>query len=378
MNILVVDDDRYFLNKMKTLLELDRHSVITIDSSTEALRKIERINFDLILTDLKMPDLSGIEFIEKARMIGNESIIIVITGYGTIESAVEAIKVGAYDYLLKPFEFSILRKKIKDIEYNLKLRKKILVPQILEESKKLDFKISETELDSPSLVISDINPQRIIKELNLSEANLIWLESNEVKSGTSQSKLDFLKLKIDDFTKTTSRGNIIFKGIETLFQNKNSEDMKQFFVYLYAITISSHIKVLILVDAKERSLGVINNNTMLSSLIPPVFDKLIDMISHPLRRQTILLLKSLQGLSFNEISKKLSIESTSVLAFHLKKLVKEGFLTKEGKFATPRYYLSFQGIYLAEIIHILEELGEQGPFSPIKIIKTKNWLKNLH
>ena len=376
MNIMVLDDDSYFLNRMKTLLELDKHSVITINSSKEALRKIQEINFDLILTDLIMPELSGIEFIEKAKKIGNESIIIVITGYGTIESAVEAIKVGAYDYLLKPFEFSILKKKIKDIEYNLKLRKKILVPKILEESKKSDFIIDKTEVDSPSLVISDTNPQRIIKKFNLSQASLIWLESNEVKSGISQSKLDYLKLKIEDFTKTHSKGIVILKGIETLFLDKDSKDMKQFFVYLYTITISSHIKVLLLVDAKERSLGVVDNNTMFSSLIPPVFDKLIDIISHPIRRQTILLLKSLQGLSFNEISKKLSIESTSVLAFHLKKLVKEGFLTKEGNFATPRYYLSFQGIYLAEIIHVLEELGEQGPFSPIKIIKTTNWLKN--
>ena len=117
MKILVIDDDVTFLAKMEKILSLEDHSIVTASSGGKAIEILNENDFDLILMDLKMPGLSGVDLIRKIREIGCTSIIIVITGYGTIESAVQTTKAGAYDYILKPFEFSALKKKIEAIVF---------------------------------------------------------------------------------------------------------------------------------------------------------------------------------------------------------------------------------------------------------------------
>lgn len=80
------------------------YEIVTAKDGEEALQKVEGENFDLVLTDMKMPGLSGIELLKKIRESDEEMPVIMVTAYGTVETAVKAMKEGAYDYLLKPFE----------------------------------------------------------------------------------------------------------------------------------------------------------------------------------------------------------------------------------------------------------------------------------
>lgn len=103
-DILAIEDDRRMRELLMEILSRNGCSVSPAKNGEERLDFLERRNFDLVITDLKMPDIDGITILSRAREINPESLVIVITAYGTVESAIEAMKLGAYDYIQKPFE----------------------------------------------------------------------------------------------------------------------------------------------------------------------------------------------------------------------------------------------------------------------------------
>ena len=117
--ILVVEDERDMLIGLQKILSKQGHSVETAETGSEGLKKVKNSFFDVVITDLKMPGIDGIELLRKVKEASSETIVIVITGYGTVESAVEAMKLGAYDYINKPFDAEhirmIVRKAVRQI-----------------------------------------------------------------------------------------------------------------------------------------------------------------------------------------------------------------------------------------------------------------------
>lgn len=102
--ILVVDDEPLQREILKTILDGEGYETHTASSGAEGLRMVEELNPDVIMTDLKMEDMSGIELIESIQKEPFEPTMIIMTAYGTIPSAVEAMKKGAFDYLTKPLD----------------------------------------------------------------------------------------------------------------------------------------------------------------------------------------------------------------------------------------------------------------------------------
>lgn len=100
--ILVVDDDSTFCLMLKTFLTRNEHKVTEAFSFDEALRAIQTTTFDVVLTDFRLPEKSGMEVLTEAKRKNRDTIVIVMTGYGDIRMAVKAIKQGAYDYVTKP------------------------------------------------------------------------------------------------------------------------------------------------------------------------------------------------------------------------------------------------------------------------------------
>jgi two-component system response regulator PilR (NtrC family) len=100
---LVVDDESSICEAMKAILEMEGIDVVATTSSVEAVDMVRKNSFDLIVSDLKMPIMDGFQFYEKVREIETDSIFIIITAFGTIQSAVDAVKKGIYDYIPKPF-----------------------------------------------------------------------------------------------------------------------------------------------------------------------------------------------------------------------------------------------------------------------------------
>src|SRR3989442_3681540 len=100
--ILVVDDEVSTLTLFQRILEKEGYEVVCATSGEEALQQLASNWFDLAISDLRMPGLTGIELVREAKALNPTLPCIVLTGYGTVHSAVAAMKEGAYDYLTKP------------------------------------------------------------------------------------------------------------------------------------------------------------------------------------------------------------------------------------------------------------------------------------
>ncbi|MBW1668534.1 MAG: sigma-54-dependent Fis family transcriptional regulator [Deltaproteobacteria bacterium] len=121
--ILIVDDEKNYLVVLEALLGPEGYEILTADNARSALRLIEDSDLDLVITDMKMPGMSGMELLEASKRIKPDLPVIMMTAYGTIEMAVEAMKKQAYDYVTKPFRNEELKLTVKKALENYRLIK---------------------------------------------------------------------------------------------------------------------------------------------------------------------------------------------------------------------------------------------------------------
>ena len=111
--ILLVDDEVTFTENMAKLLNARGYRVTTANSGDEAIRMLEKENFDVVVLDLKMPGMDGLTTLKEIKKLDLFTETLILTGHGSIDSALEAVKLGAYDYLTKPCEIDELVAKIE-------------------------------------------------------------------------------------------------------------------------------------------------------------------------------------------------------------------------------------------------------------------------
>jgi DNA-binding NtrC family response regulator len=106
--ILVIDDERSIRNTLKDILEFEKHQVTLAENGKQGFEFAQNNFFDLIFSDIKMPEMDGIELLVHLSEIGTEAPIVMISGHGNIETAVECIKKGAFDFIVKPIDLNRL------------------------------------------------------------------------------------------------------------------------------------------------------------------------------------------------------------------------------------------------------------------------------
>ena len=121
--ILIVDDEQNYLVVLEALLGPEGYEIFTNSNATDALRLIRDTDLDLVITDMKMPGMNGMELLEECKKIKPDLPVIIMTAYGTIEMAVEAMKKHAYDYITKPFQNEQLKLTVKKALDNYRLIK---------------------------------------------------------------------------------------------------------------------------------------------------------------------------------------------------------------------------------------------------------------
>jgi DNA-binding NtrC family response regulator len=133
-NILVVDDDKIILNSLCEFLSLEEFQTRGAETLKEATAELQKQNYCLVITDINLPDGDGFELLDIIRKDYPQTVVVVITGYGTIESAVKAIKRGAYDYLTKP---------IIDDELRLAVERAINQQTLMSENESLRLQLEQ-------------------------------------------------------------------------------------------------------------------------------------------------------------------------------------------------------------------------------------------
>ncbi|MBW2589305.1 MAG: sigma-54-dependent Fis family transcriptional regulator [Deltaproteobacteria bacterium] len=147
--ILVVDDDSAHRTMLKTLLSGWQYDIIEADDGSTAIEKVRERSFDLVLMDVRMLKVSGLEALDEIKAFNPAIPVIIMTAYSSLETAVEAIKKGAYDYLTKPLDFDKLKLTIKRAMEHIRLKEE---NRILKESLGKHFDRQNIIGQSPAMI----------------------------------------------------------------------------------------------------------------------------------------------------------------------------------------------------------------------------------
>lgn len=132
MKILIVEDEKIKRITLTDALLQQGYDVLAVENPMEALNIFKDKEFDVVITDIRLPQMNGLEFLEKVKSLKPDTTVIVMTAYATVDTAIRAMKLGAYDYITKPFsseELILILERLKDfkrlVEENIKLKQEI-------------------------------------------------------------------------------------------------------------------------------------------------------------------------------------------------------------------------------------------------------------
>lgn len=182
--ILVVDDEKVIREILSDFLTMEGFLVRTVEDGAAAVAELERRSYNLVISDLKMPKMGGLELLEAINRMNLNVLTVIMTGFGTVETAIEAMKKGAYDYILKPFK---VEEVVHIVQRGLD-RQRLQMENIrLKEALSL-YKISEAISQSLSLEhILELITETTLEEMQADVVNLLL--EDEVTPGTYRERV---------------------------------------------------------------------------------------------------------------------------------------------------------------------------------------------
>ncbi|RYZ06917.1 MAG: response regulator [Myxococcales bacterium] len=173
--VLVVDDEKFIRDIIADFLGMEGYIVRTAEDGTSAVTELERARYDMVISDLKMPKMGGLDLLKEVARVHPDTLTVIMTGFGTVETAIDAMKRGAYDYILKPF-------KVEEIVHIVQrgLEKRRLAAENLRLREALSlYKVSEAIAASLSLdeVVSTLSDSAL-SEVR-SDVVMTWLADGE-------------------------------------------------------------------------------------------------------------------------------------------------------------------------------------------------------
>jgi len=172
IKILIVDDDKWLGDVLKDHISGPDLQIEVFEDGAKAIEAINREKFDLVLTDLMMPEVGGLDVLRFAKEANPECFVIIMTGYASLETAIEAIREGAYDYIRKPFKLQEMELVINNAVDKIRLIREN--KKLVEELHNLYRKIESKEKESKSKDKSTDNraQKRRITRLNFFSQNM--------------------------------------------------------------------------------------------------------------------------------------------------------------------------------------------------------------
>ena len=200
--IMIVDDEENILKLMQHSLQEKGHNVAVFSDAEDAIEEIEKEAYDLIITDLKMPKLSGIEFVKMVKTISPKTDLIVMTGYPSVETAVECMKLGATDYIVKPLDLEYLNIIVEKSLYKRTLEKLAAEREYFEQISRVDG-------------LTGLYNHKFFHEL---------LNAEIARSDRYKYNFSLLMIDIDDFKKINDNyghqaGDTILKELSSMFKS---------------------------------------------------------------------------------------------------------------------------------------------------------------
>src|SRR3989442_1239484 len=207
--VLVVDDEESVVVTIKAILQLDGYNVATTTSGAQARAMVRDTEYDLVLTDLRLEDGDGLDVLKAVRESYPETVTIMLTGYASLESAIQALRAGAYDYLVKPSEVEELRSTVargierRRLGQELRLR----VAELAELNATLQSRIDEATAELRQRYEE-------LQELDRMKSQFLSIASHELKTPITAMS-GFLQVALRRVRRIVSGGPEA-AGIETL------------------------------------------------------------------------------------------------------------------------------------------------------------------
>ena len=307
MRALVVDDDTVFREELADLLRDDGHVAATEGTVAKAVEALEHDEFDVVLTDLKMPRQGGLDLLREVRARWPRTIVVMITGFATVETALEAMKLGAFDYVRKPFQAEQLRTTLQ------------LVAQ-------------EREFEAPGEARRD--PVREARSLVADGRHEVLFVGDPAPA--PEAHLHLARLAPEDLAGLTERTRafaaehpnaaVVVAGAERLLDRHRLEDVVAAIDRMRA-SLAGHGPLRI--GFNPRRVEPAAAIALGSSTAPEETHTALEALANPIRRKSLQRLAESPA-SFGEVMHAAGLDDSPKLSFHLRRLTDAGLVRHEG------------------------------------------------
>ena len=305
MHLLVVDDDVVFRDEFSSFLGDEGHTVEAVGSVGKALEALEGEEFDLVFTDLKMPRQSGLDLLRAIRERWPRQYVIVVTGYGTVSTAVEAMKLGAFDYIAKPFRTDQVRKV-------------------------LDLAAEQLRYAGPRFTAGQ--PLEIVRELAIDEKLPVLLAApapapKGLPAGTVFLEFDGrnparLRTQVEAFLEGRPRVGVVLAHAEHALTGHRTEDIVAWIAGLRELLKDRGV---LAIGFDPSRLPAAQAEAITSALSTTVVHGTLEALSNPIRRR--ILRRLAEGpTSFSHLMRAADLDDSPKMSFHVHRLSEEGLI----------------------------------------------------
>jgi CheY-like chemotaxis protein len=323
VRILIVDDDRIFREELSELLRDDQHTVLAEPSVAKALEALAHEEFDVVLTDLKMPRQSGLDLLREVRSRWPRSFVVVVTGFATVETALEAMRLGAFDYVRKPFKLDQVRETLRLVAV-------------------------EHEFEAPEGAPRD--PWR--EATSLAEGGRYEVLFFGEAAPASVPHLQFERVdpenpyliaeRAEAFLAQHPNGAVVLAGVERLVERHRLEDVVAILDRLRS-SLAGHGPLRVGFNPRRLTPGVAV--TLGGAVSAEEIQATLEALANPIRRKVLLRLAEAPA-SFSAAMEAAGVDDSPKFAFHLRKLVDAGLVVHDHE----SYRLTTRGVAGARLV----------------------------
>lgn len=343
MKILVADDDTTLRNELAGLLREDGHEVVTVADGGEALQAVERESFDAALLDLRMPKATGLEVLHRLQVVRPDTAVVMITGQGTIDTAVEAMKAGAVDFVEKPYEIEALQRTLRTVREERQARAELgtsgsetTIAQVLSGAAS---RRSLVAILGPSAK----PPIGAVRVLRIDEAG-------RPPDLFAPKQLYNLNNAIEATLNSMERPVVYAADLAMLEDVHGREDIKAWIRHVSG-KCAAKGGALVLGPIDPALASEVEGD--LEGGVPSEgLQGMLESLANPIRRAVVGYVFSSGPVAYSAILKRNFVDSSSKLSFHLQKLQADGLLTKVD---TGRYSMTEAGQRAWHVVRALSE-----------------------
>jgi FixJ family two-component response regulator/DNA-binding transcriptional ArsR family regulator len=334
MRMLLVDSDSDAREGLATLLEAHQHTVTGCATAHEAIRELEQHEFEVMFTDVRLGRSSGIQLLVDAQKRWPRMIVVVLTGKGSVQSAVDAMKAGAFDYLTKPFHpaqvlrlLELIRDQLALVSTRLPPRDPVEIARMLREREGYEV-----------LLISPPPPPKA----------MAWMSHHVLDIEEPYRIRD----AVQSFAASKARAAVVLAGIEELLARHREEDVAKL---LDEIREALDGKGPLAVGYNPSKITATGAIAVRASIVSADAHTTLESLSNPIRR--LVLRRLAEGpCTFMQAMEAAQLEDTSKIAFHLRKLVESGLVSHDGD---GPYRLTERGTGAIAVLNEIDRLDSE-------------------